>query len=364
MASKAHHSRSAAVEFALDEWEIVAKRLHYVMQEDGSIVLVDPSTHLVMSNDEIQQEAAPIQSNPLEDTDAPAAEQLAPVNSDQLDWLLSSLDQSSNAADFLKSQWEIVTSNAHHIMNEDGSFVLVDPSTRPVMMSSAEIKAAAPIQLFSSEDTDAPAVKQLAPVNTDLLDWLWPFDQSPEADAAYEPMLSSIVADIKAEVNEQLDFSCFDLPFIVINNEQKKIDLADFDAMKKTKKNEAAAVGIKTSGRQAKEFGNETIVYPVTVNTLGKTVLSRFEEASVSAAQPKVASAQTGKHFMVPTAASTAKRTSKFVAEPVNQGPAWNSTTKIDPKAYQKLPSVSRSYIMKRQQKAIEVGQRSSPALP
>ena len=279
MASKAHHSRSAAVEFALDEWENVAKRPHYVMQEDGSIVLVDPSTHLVMSNDEIQQEAAPIQSTPFEDTDAPAA-------------------------------------------------------------------------------------KQLAPVNTDQLDWLWPFDQSPEADAAYEPMLSSIVADIKAEVIEQLDFSCFDLPLVVINNEQKKIDLADFDAMKKTKKNEAAAVGIKTSERQAKEFGNETIVYPVTVNTLGKTVLSRFEEASVSAAQPKVASAQTGKHFMVSTAASTAKRTSKFVAAPVNQGPAWNSTTKIDPKAYQKLPSVSRSYIMKRQQKAIEVGQRSSPVLP
>jgi len=87
-------------------------------------------------------------------------------------------------------------------------------------------------------------------------------------------------------------------------------------------------------------------------------------EPSVSAAQPKVASAQTKKNYMVPTAASTAKQTSKFVATPVNQGPAWNSSTKIDPKAYQKLPSVPRGYIMQRQQKAIEVGRRSSPALP
>ena len=41
-----------------------------------------------MSNDEVQQKAAPIQSTPFEDTDAPAAKQLAPVNTDQLDWLL------------------------------------------------------------------------------------------------------------------------------------------------------------------------------------------------------------------------------------------------------------------------------------
>ena len=138
------------------------------------------------------------------------------------------------------------------------------------------------------------------------------------------------------------------------------------NGQKKTKKNEAAAVTIKASEKQAKEFGNETIIPPVTVNILGKSILPRFEEPSVSAAQPKVASAQTGKHFMVPTAASIAKRASKFVAAPVNQGPAWNSSTKIDPKAYQKLPSVPSSYIanMKRQQKAIEVGRRSSPALP
>jgi len=138
------------------------------------------------------------------------------------------------------------------------------------------------------------------------------------------------------------------------------------NGQKKTKENEAAAVTIKASEKQAEEFGNETIVPPVTVNILSKPILPRFEEPSVSAAQPKVASAQTVYNFMVPTAASTAKRTSKFVAAPVNQGPAWNSSTKIDPKAYQKLPSVPSSYIanMKRQQKAIEVGRRSSPALP
>ena len=138
------------------------------------------------------------------------------------------------------------------------------------------------------------------------------------------------------------------------------------NGQKKTKKNEAAAVTIKASEKQAEEFGNETIVPPVTVNILSKPILPRFEEPSVSAAQPKVASAQTGKHFMVPTAASIAKRASKFVATSVNLGPAWNSSTKIDPKAYQKLPSVPSSYIanMKRQQKAIEVGRRSSPALP
>jgi len=54
----AHFNRSAAVDLASTQWEKVAKRAHNVMQEDGTIVRVDP-THLVVLNVEIQQ-AAPI----------------------------------------------------------------------------------------------------------------------------------------------------------------------------------------------------------------------------------------------------------------------------------------------------------------
>ena len=58
MAPMAHFNRSAAVDLASTQWEKVAKRAHNVMQEDGTVVRVDP-THLVVLNVEIQQ-AAPI----------------------------------------------------------------------------------------------------------------------------------------------------------------------------------------------------------------------------------------------------------------------------------------------------------------
>ena len=60
MASKAHFIRSAAVDLASTQWDKVAMRAHNVMQEDGSVVRVDPS-HPVMPNVEFQA-AAPIQS--------------------------------------------------------------------------------------------------------------------------------------------------------------------------------------------------------------------------------------------------------------------------------------------------------------
>lgn len=41
MASNAHYRYSAAVEYAASQWESVAKRAYYIMQEDGSVALVD-----------------------------------------------------------------------------------------------------------------------------------------------------------------------------------------------------------------------------------------------------------------------------------------------------------------------------------
>ena len=49
MAPKAHFIRSAAVDLASTQWDKVAMRAHNVMQEDGSVVRVDPS-HPVMPN--------------------------------------------------------------------------------------------------------------------------------------------------------------------------------------------------------------------------------------------------------------------------------------------------------------------------
>ena len=137
----------------------------------------------------------------------------------------------SAAVDLASSQWEKVAKRAHDVMQEDGSVVLVDP-THPVM-PNVEIQQAAPIQ--STHFEDAPAAKQMAPVNIDQLDWLLsPFDQESSA-AAHPTQLSSNVADTsKAEatsVIDQLDFSCFTLPPVVIKNDQQKIDLAVFDAM-------------------------------------------------------------------------------------------------------------------------------------
>ena len=43
MAPNAHIRYSAAVEYAQSEWESVKNRVHYKMQEDGSVVLVDPN---------------------------------------------------------------------------------------------------------------------------------------------------------------------------------------------------------------------------------------------------------------------------------------------------------------------------------
>ena len=54
MAPQAHYRYSAAVECAQSQWESVNNRSHHKMQEDGSVVLVDP-TQQVTSNVEIQK---------------------------------------------------------------------------------------------------------------------------------------------------------------------------------------------------------------------------------------------------------------------------------------------------------------------
>jgi len=74
MAFKAHFNRKAAVKYASAQWASVANRFHTVMQEDFSMVIVDP-THPLMPNFEIPQ-AAPVQSTPFEETHAPADKQV------------------------------------------------------------------------------------------------------------------------------------------------------------------------------------------------------------------------------------------------------------------------------------------------
>ena len=53
MAPNAHYRYSAAVEYAQSQWESVKNRVHCKMQEDGSVVLVDPTQ--VTTNVEIQK---------------------------------------------------------------------------------------------------------------------------------------------------------------------------------------------------------------------------------------------------------------------------------------------------------------------
>ena len=92
MAPKAHFIRSAAVELVSTQWEKVAKRAHNVLQEDGSMVLVDP-THPVMPNVEIQA-AALIQSTPFDD--APAAKQMA-LDISNFDAMVAELNEQEQA---------------------------------------------------------------------------------------------------------------------------------------------------------------------------------------------------------------------------------------------------------------------------
>ena len=137
----------------------------------------------------------------------------------------------SAAVEYVSDQWEIVENRPHYVMQEDSSMVLVDP-THP-LMPNVEIQQAALVQSTPFEDTHVPAAKNLASVNSDQLDWLWPFDHHSSDAAAHQPQPSTIDSDVKIEatVIDQLDFSSFNLPLVVINNEQKKIDLAVFDAM-------------------------------------------------------------------------------------------------------------------------------------
>ena len=53
-ANNAHLRYSAAVEYAQSQWESVNNRVHHKMQEDGSVVLVDPN-HQGTSHVDIQK---------------------------------------------------------------------------------------------------------------------------------------------------------------------------------------------------------------------------------------------------------------------------------------------------------------------
>jgi len=87
MASQAHYRYSAAVECAQSQWESVNNRVHYKMQEDGCVALVDPS-HQVTTIVDIQKidptRLCPFEVQPT-DPPQPAAQHGAQITVNKLD---------------------------------------------------------------------------------------------------------------------------------------------------------------------------------------------------------------------------------------------------------------------------------------